>query len=77
MTPAGCYAKALAYAAWWREAYDGPDGEADSDKPLLASLLRDMVAPARAEILSRCAAEYGPLPEGYTADWRWIGWPTS
>lgn len=72
-TPAGWHAKALAYAAWWREAYDDADPESDSDKPLLASLLHDMVAPARAAILARCAADYGPLPEGYTADGRWKG----
>ena len=42
---------------------------------LLAGLLRDMVAPARAEILARCAADYGPLPKGYTADARWISKP--
>lgn len=71
-TPAGWHAKALAYAAWWREAYDHAE-ERDSDAPLLASLLRDMVAPARAAILARCETEYGPLGEGYTADWRWIG----
>ncbi|MGI4802513.1 MAG: hypothetical protein ACRYG8_52480 [Janthinobacterium lividum] len=73
-TPTGWHAKALAYAAWWREAYDNAEfPESDSDAPLLASLLRDMVAPARAEILARCAADYGPLPDGYTADGRWIG----
>lgn len=73
-TSAGWHAKALAYAAWWREAYDNAEfPESDSDAPLLASLLRDMVAPARAEILARCATEYGPLPEGYTVDGRWKG----
>ncbi|MGI4941844.1 MAG: hypothetical protein ACRYHQ_15000 [Janthinobacterium lividum] len=72
-TPAGWHAKALAYAAWWREAYDDAEPERGCDAPLLASLLRDMVAPARAEILARCATEYGPLPEGYTVDGRWKG----
>ncbi len=72
-TPAGWHAKALAYAAWWREADDNADPESDSDAPLLASLLRDMVAPTRAAILARCEAEYGPLGKGYTADGRWIG----
>jgi hypothetical protein len=72
-TPAGWHAKALAYAAWWREAYDDVEAERDASTSLLAALLRDMVAPARAEILARCAAEYGPLPEGYTADARWVG----
>jgi len=72
-TPAGWRAKALAYAAWWREAYDDVEAERDASTPLLASLLRDMVAPARAAILARCEAQYGLLPEGYTADARWIG----
>jgi hypothetical protein len=72
-TPAGWAAKALALAAWHREAYDDSDAEGDASATLLAGLLRDMVAPARAEILARCAAEYGSLPEGYTADARWIG----
>ena len=71
-TPAGWHAKALAYAAWWRDAYDDAE-DGDSDAPLLASLLRDMVRPARAAILARCEAEYGPLGDGYGADWRWIG----
>jgi hypothetical protein len=44
-TPEGWRAKALAYAAWDREAYDGDKG--DSGTALLASLLRDMVKPAR------------------------------
>jgi len=72
-TPAGWHAKALAYAAWWREAYDDVEAERDASTSLLAALLRDMVAPARAEILARCAAEYELLSEGYTADARWIG----
>jgi len=72
-TPTGWQAKALAYAAWWREAYDDAEEDRDTSTSLLAVLLRDMVAPARAEILARCAAEYGPLPEGYAADARWIG----
>lgn len=72
-TPAGWAAKGLALAAWHREAYDDSDAEGDASATLLAALLRDMAAPARAEILARCAAEYGPLPEGYTADARWIG----
>ncbi len=74
-TSAGWHAKALAYAAWWREAYDDAEPERDASATLLASLLREMVAPARAAILARCTAEYGPLPEGYTADARWIGHP--
>ncbi|MGI4944414.1 MAG: hypothetical protein ACRYHQ_28295 [Janthinobacterium lividum] len=71
--PAGWAAKALALAAFHRETYDDSDAEGDASATLLAGLLRDMVAPARAEILARCAAEYGPLPEGYTVDARWIG----
>ncbi len=71
-TPAEWAAKALALAAWHREAYDDSDAEGDASATLLAGLLRDMVAPARAEILARCAAEYGPLPKGYTVDGRWI-----
>ncbi|MGI4941673.1 MAG: hypothetical protein ACRYHQ_14125, partial [Janthinobacterium lividum] len=47
--------------------------EGEASATLLAGLLRDMVAPVRAEILARCAAEYGPLPEGYDVDARWIG----
>ncbi|MGI4946970.1 MAG: hypothetical protein ACRYHQ_41500 [Janthinobacterium lividum] len=72
-TPAGWAAKALALAAFHRETYDDSDAEGDASATLLAGLLRDMVAPTRAEILARCAAEYGPLPAGYTADARWIG----
>ena len=75
MTPAGWAAKALALAAWHREADDDADCEGDASATLLAGLLRDMVAPARAAILARCAVDYGPLPDGYTADARWIGQP--
>ena len=71
-TPAGWHAKALALAAWDHTAYDDEEAEMAGTAGLLAGLLRDMVAPARAEILARCAADYGPLPEGYTADARWI-----
>ena len=74
-TSAGWAAKALAYSAWNHSAYDD-DGDwqvPDGSTGLLAGLLRDMVAPARAEILAHCAAEYGPLGEGYTPDARWIG----
>ena len=73
-TPAGWHAKALALSAWEREFYDDlVEAESDTRTSLLSALLRDMVAPARAEILARCAADYGPLPEGYTTDARWIG----
>ncbi len=71
-TSAGWHAKALALAAWDHTAFDDEEAERAGAAGLLAGLLRDMVAPARAEILTRCAADYGPLPEGYTADARWI-----
>ena len=74
-TPAGWPAKALALAAWDHAAYGDEEAERAGAAGLLAGLLRDMVAPARAEPLARCAAEYGPLPEGYTADARWISKP--
>ncbi len=72
-TPEGWHAKALACIAWNREMYDDPEDERDGGTTLLASLLRDMVAPARNAILARCEAAHGPLPEGYTPDWRWVG----
>ncbi len=74
-TPAGWHAKALALAAWDHAAYDDEEAERAGAAGLLAGLLRDMVAPARAEILARCAADYGPLPPGYTTDARWISQP--
>ena len=72
-TPEGWQAKALACAAWNRDMYDDTPDERDGGTTLLASLLRDMVAPARNAILTRCEAKYGPLPEGYSPDWAWIG----
>ena len=72
-TPEGWHAKALAYAAWDRDAYDDNE-DRDTTTLLLASLLRDMVAPARRAILTRLQAELGPLPRGYDADWRFIGY---
>ena len=71
-TPDGIHAKALAYAAWERDAYEG--NGMDSAAPLLASLLRDMIAPARRAILTRLQAELGPLPDGYDSEWRFIGY---
>ena len=76
-TPAGWQAKALALSSWDHAAYDDEEAQRDGATTLLAGLLRDMVAPARAEILARCAAEYGPLPEGYTEDGRWISPPSA
>jgi hypothetical protein len=36
----------------------------DTGTPLVAALLRDMVAPARNAILGRLQKKYGPLPDG-------------
>ena len=68
----GLRAKALALAAWDRAAYDD-DSESNRGGALLASLLRDMVAPERAEIIERLTAKWGPLPDGYTRDGVWVG----
>ena len=77
-TPAGWCAKALVYAAWDREAYDcdpvrAKETDPQGSIPLLSSLLREMVAPARNAILDRLRATYGPLPHYYTPDGRWLG----
>ena len=72
-TPEGFRAKALAYVAWHRDAFDNPADGSDGQSPLLAALLRDLAAPARAAIIARLAKQYGPLPEGYAADGMWIG----
>jgi hypothetical protein len=77
MTPDGWRAKALALAAWSTDMYDDPPDDRDGGTTLLASLLRDMAAPARNAILTRCAAEFGPLPDSYDADWRWKGSPST
>jgi hypothetical protein len=72
-TPAGWHAKALAYAAWDKDAYD--DTEPDlSCSTFIASLLRDMVAPARDAIIAKLAMKYGPLPSEYTVNAMWIGY---
>jgi hypothetical protein len=73
ITPEGMRAKALAFVAWHREGFDNPLGDGDAQSALLASLLQDMAAPARAVIVARLIEQYGPLPEGYTPDCRWIG----
>jgi hypothetical protein len=72
-TPEGWHAKALAYAALDRDAYDDHEDHRDPCTAFLASLLRDVVAPARNAIVSRCAAKYGPLPRHYTAEGIWVG----
>ena len=72
-TPAGYRAKALAFVAWHRDAYDDPADDRDGHSALLASLMRDLAAPARTGIIARLAKQYGPLPEGYTADGVWVG----
>jgi hypothetical protein len=73
-TPAGWHAKALAFAAWDREAYDDVEIERTPMSTFLASLLRDMGMPARNAIIARCAEAYGPLPSQYAADGVWIGY---
>jgi hypothetical protein len=74
-TPAGWHAKALAFVAWDREAYDDTtEYERTPASAFLASLLRDMVMPARNAIIARCAEAYGPLPPQYSADGVWIGY---
>jgi hypothetical protein len=60
-TPEGWHAKALACSALAQSAYDDDESNRHSCTTLLASLLRDMVAPARKAIISRCAEKYGPL----------------
>lgn len=72
-TPESRQAKALAFVAWHRDAFDNPADDSDGQSALLASLLRDLAAPARAVIIARLVERYGPLPEGYTADGIWIG----
>lgn len=69
----GVRAKALACAAWDRDAYDSSADGHQAFTGLAASLLRDLAAPARGVILARLAEQYGPLPDGYDADCRWIG----
>lgn len=72
-TPEGWQAKALAFAVWERDAFDDPADDRCHTSTGLASLLRDMVAPARAAIIARLTALYGPLPDGYTVDGMWMG----
>jgi len=73
VTPEGWCAKALALSAWHRDVFDDPEEDRDGHTPLLASLVRDMVAPARNAIMVRLVQQYGPLPEGYTVNGMWIG----
>ena len=72
-TPAGWQAKALAQVAWDRDAYDNSPDRFDGHSALLASLMRDLAAPARAAIIARLVERYGPLPEGYTTDGVYVG----
>ncbi len=70
-TPEGWQAKALAFVALDRNAYDDAE-DCDRTTPVLASLLRDMVRPARGAIIARLTRLYGPLPDGYSADGMWL-----
>jgi hypothetical protein len=72
-TPEGWHAKALACSAFAQSTYDDHESNRDSSTTFLASLLRDMVAPARKAIISRCAAKYGLLSSHYTADGIFVG----
>ena len=71
MTPEGWHAKALAFVAMNRNAYDDAE-DRDTNTPVLASLLRDIVRPARAAIIARLTRLYGLPPAGYTADGMWM-----
>ena len=73
-TPEGWHAKALAFTAWDRDSYDDHEDVRDGCSSLLASLLRDMVAPARNAIIAGLRAKHGPLPAGYSPDGIWIGY---
>ena len=69
----GLRAKALAFVAWHKDAFDDCVDDRDSSSPLLASLIRDLAAPARAVIIACLFEKYGPLPKGYAADGVWLG----
>ncbi len=69
----GLRAKALALVAWHRDAYDNSPDDRDAHTTLLASLMRDLAAPARAVIIARLFERYGPLPKDYTIDGAWLG----
>ena len=69
----GLRAKALAFVAWHKDAFDNSPDDRDPSSPLLASLMRDLAAPARAAIIARLFEKYGPLPKGYTRDGVWLG----
>ena len=69
----GLRAKALAFVAWHKDAFDDCVDDRDPSSPLLASLLRDLAAPARAVIIACLFEKYGPLPKGYAADGVWLG----
>jgi hypothetical protein len=76
-TREGWHAKALALSAWDRTAYFNDEPEESDGTTLLASLLQDMVAPERNAILAKLATQYGPLPEQYTSEGRWLVWSKS
>jgi hypothetical protein len=73
ITLEGLRAKALAFVAWHRDAFDDCVDDRDGHSTLLASLMRDLAAPARAVIVARLVEQYGPLPKDYTADGVWLG----
>ena len=75
-TPEGWHAKALALTAWDRDSYDDHEDVRDGCSSLLASLLRDMVAPARNAIIAKLRAKYGPLPPSYTPEGIWLRYTT-
>jgi hypothetical protein len=72
-SPEGWCAKALALSAWHRDVFDDPEEDRDGHTPLLASLVRDMVAPTRNAIMARLVQQHGPLPGGYTVNGMWLG----
>ena len=75
-TPEGLHAKALALSAWDRTRYfDDEPLDSDGTSALLASLLQDVVAPARNAIMARLAAQLGPLPARSSPEGRWLGRP--
>ena len=63
-------------SAWDRTRYfDDEPVDSDGTSALLASLLQDMVAPARNAIVAKLAAQLGPLPARYSPEGRWLGPP--
>jgi hypothetical protein len=72
-TPEGWRAKALAYSAWHRPAFDDPADDRDGQTSFLASLLRDIVQQERDQIVADLRDRYGPLPPTYSANGMWLG----